>query len=227
MKEDLTEIVILLDRSGSMESIRMDTIGGINTFITDQKKASGQARVSLIQFDDRYEINYSAKDINEVQLLGLDDFVPRNSTALLDALGRTIDEVGARLRAIAPSSRPAKVLFVIMTDGLENASRRFGIEAVRQKIEHQTTVYNWQFVYLGANQDAFDVGNRLSIPTTGTITYAATAGGVNNVFASLSSNTTAYRGGLTKGYTFKAEDQAVQNEELLKNGTTTNTGGKV
>lgn len=225
MKENLTEIVILLDRSGSMETIREDTIGGINTFITDQKKAPGEARLSLIQFDDRYEINYTGRDIREVSLLTYNDFVPRSSTALLDAVGRTIDELGSRLRSIPEEQRPGKVLFVIMTDGLENASRKFNTEQVRQKITHQSEVYNWQFVYLGANQDAFAVGGSLGIAAAQTITYAASPFGTANVFTSLSNNTTAYRGGLTKSYTFTAEDQALQNEELVHNGTT--TGGKI
>lgn len=221
MNSQLTDITILLDRSGSMSVIREATIGGINTFITDQRAAPGEARLSLVQFDDRYEVNYIGHDIKTAPLLTPAAFVPRGSTALYDAFGRLIEETGARLRAMSERDRPGKVLFVVMTDGQENASRRYTAEQVRSMVRLQTDTYSWEFVYLGANQDAFAVGGMLGFSHNNTITYAYTAGGTDAVFRSLSNNTKGYRSG-TATASFTNDDYEKQ-EELL-NGTDKSTG---
>jgi uncharacterized protein YegL len=154
-KPNLTEIIIVLDRSGSMDGIVDDTIGGINTLITEQAKNPGEVKLTLIQFDNQYEVFVAGRPIKDVPLLNKATYVPRGSTALLDAIGRTINDVGARLSTTKEEERPSLVLFVIQTDGQENASREYTHEKIKQMIAHQKDTYKWQFLFLGADQDAF------------------------------------------------------------------------
>lgn len=170
MRNDLTEIVIVLDRSGSMASCRVQAQAGLNGFIEKQKFVPGEARVTLVQFDGAYEVVHAGRPLREVPPFTL---VPRGKTALYDAVGRTINEVGARLAATPEADRPGLVAFAILTDGLENASREFTAARVSAMIDHQRTKYNWQFTYLGANQDAFAVADAMAIPRMATANYAA------------------------------------------------------
>lgn len=152
MRQDLADITLVVDRSGSMQSIRDDAQGGINAFVTQQAETSGEALVSLVQFDTKYEFvanGIPAADFPEYEL------VPRGGTALLDAIGRAINETGDRLSKMSEPDRPALVVIVVMTDGHENSSREFTKAQIKQMIEHQQTHYNWQFTFLGADQDAF------------------------------------------------------------------------
>ena len=155
MQTNLTDITLLLDRTGSMASIASDVIGGVNTFIETQKKAEGRANFTLVQFDsqDPQEVVFDAVDIASVE--GLKDYQPRAWTPLLDALGLCIVRTGERLAAIDESQRPAQVIFVVFTDGLENASKEYNKAQVRQMIDHQKNTYNWDFIFMGANIDTF------------------------------------------------------------------------
>lgn len=170
MRTDLTDITMVIDRSGSMSSIRSDAEGGINTFIDSQKSEPGEALLSLVQFDTEYEFIHKGVPIGNVPKYTL---VPRGSTALLDAVGRAINETGARLAAVEESQRPGLVVFVIVTDGAENSSREFTREKIREMIEHQQSVYKWQFTFLAANQDAFAEGATLGIAQDGIANFAA------------------------------------------------------
>ena len=152
MRTDLTDITLVVDRSGSMEAIRQDAMGGVNRFIRDQAEKPGEALLTLVQFDTEYEFVHRAVPIGSVPEYVL---TPRGGTALLDAVGRAINETGERLAAIPEADRPGLVVFVVMTDGQENSSREFTKAQVKEKIEHQQNGYAWQFVFLGANQDAF------------------------------------------------------------------------
>ncbi len=172
MQNDLSDITVILDRSGSMQSIQSDAEGGLNAFISKQKEQPGRANFTLVQFDDKYEVVHSGVPIRQVPHCKL---VPRGNTALLDAVGRTINEVGDRLSKTPESDRPGLVVIVILTDGLENASREFSSAKIKEMIDHQREVYKWQFTYLGANQDAFAVAAKMGIPTAGTSPYAASA----------------------------------------------------
>lgn len=152
MRNDLTDVTLVVDRSGSMEQIRSDAQGGINAFVADQAKLPGECRITLVQFDDKYEIVHSGILASQWPEYHLS---PRGSTALLDAVGRAIIETGNRISAMPEDQRPGLVICVISTDGMENASREFTYKKVSEMISHQQTVYNWQFTFLAANQDAF------------------------------------------------------------------------
>ena len=169
MRTDLTDITMVIDRSGSMQSIRTDAEGGINSFIDQQKREPGEALLTLVQFDTDYEFVHSGTPIRQVPAFAL---VPRGATALLDAAGRAINETGARLAAMSEADRPALVVFVIVTDGQENSSREFKREKIREMIQHQQSVYKWQFTFLAANQDAFAEGASMGIAHAGIAAYA-------------------------------------------------------
>jgi hypothetical protein len=169
MRTDLTDITMVIDRSGSMSSIRTDAEGGINTFVDSQKSEPGQALLTLVQFDTEYECVHKGLPISSAPPFKL---VPRGSTALLDAVGRAINETGARLSAMEEAQRPGLVVFVIVTDGAENSSKEFTRDKIRQMIEHQQSVYNWQFTFLAANQDAFAEAASMGIAQAGTANFA-------------------------------------------------------
>ncbi len=169
MRTDLTDITMVIDRSGSMDSIKTDAEGGINTFIESQKSEPGEALLTLVQFDTEYEFVHQGVPIGGVPKFKL---VPRGSTALLDAVGRSINETGARLAAVEESQRPGLVVFVIVTDGAENSSKEFTRERIRQMVELQQSVYKWQFTFLAANQDAFAEGASMGIAQEGIAAYS-------------------------------------------------------
>lgn len=172
MKEGLTRIAIVLDRSGSMNAVRESTVAGFNEFIRAQRGVAGEARVRLVQFDDQYETVFDLP-LAEVPELTQNSFVPRGWTALLDAQGRTIDELGRELAALPECERPAKVIVMTLTDGLENASKQYRVEQIADMVRHQTEKYGWDFVFLGANQDAVQTAATMAIPRTAALTYAA------------------------------------------------------
>lgn len=152
MDYELTDITLVVDRSGSMVSMRSEAQNGINQFIKEQKKAVGKANLTLVQFDTEYEFVHRGKDIQKV---GKYKLMPRGMTALLDAMGRAIEETGSRLRDMPKDKRPGTVVFVVVTDGCENSSREYTKETIKQMVEHQRNVYNWQFLFLGADLDTF------------------------------------------------------------------------
>src|SRR5262245_56259735 len=195
MKADYTHISIVLDRSGSMSSIASDTIGGFNRFLEDQQAVPGQATLTLVQFDYEYEVLYSGVPIAVVQPLTRDTFIPRGTTALLDAIGRTILESGEYLSALSEEQRPAKVIFVILTDGIENASKLYTSSRIHEMIDHQRKFYAWEFVFLGANQDAIASARRIGIPQGLAMSFAADGAGARDAFESLHANTRKVRVG--------------------------------
>ncbi len=187
-RSDLTHLYFLLDRSGSMQSIKTDTEGGFSAFVEEQRRAVGECRVTLAQFDDQYEIVFADTPVANIGRLNLQ---PRGSTALLDAMGRLITEAGAALAALPEDQRPGSVVVAIMTDGLENASREWTHPAVKALVEQQTTAYQWQFLYMGADQDAIDVGTGLGVGAAHTVSY--TRGNVDKVMAASSAKVSDLR----------------------------------
>ncbi len=209
--KDETDITVVLDRSGSMASVRDDTIGGFNSFLEEQKSVPGLARVSLVQFDDKYEIVYECRDVQDAPLLSAQTFVPRGSTALLDAIGRTMTATGVRLAALPEEGRPEKVLLVVMTDGEENASHEFSGSQIFDMITHQREKYAWEVVFIGANQDAVVTGASYGLPAASALDYAATPAGTRHALSVLSKATSKMRGRKTMESAaedfFSAEDK--------------------
>lgn len=193
---NLTHIAFLLDRSGSMQSIKDDTEGGFDAFITEQRQQSGEARVTLAQFDNEYEEVYRDLPLSEVPPLHL---APRGSTALLDSIGRLVTTTGERLAALPEQERPSIVIIGIMTDGHENASREWTHAAVKALIEEQTRTYHWQFLYLGADQDAIEVGSSLGVAAGHSMTYSR--GKVHAMMAATSRNIGRTRAAMASGAT--------------------------
>lgn len=193
---NLTHIAFLLDRSGSMHSIKDDTEGGFNAFIAEQRKEPGECRVTLAQFDNEYEEVYRDLPLAEVPALRL---VPRGSTALLDSIGRLVTSTGERLAALPEDERPGIVIVGIMTDGHENASREWTHPAVKALIEQQTKTYGWQFLYLGADQDAIEVGSSIGVAAANSMTYSR--GKVAAVMAATSRNIGRTRAAMAAGAT--------------------------
>lgn len=173
MNQHLTEITFILDRSGSMQSMTESAIAGFNHFLKDQTGAEGQARLTLVLFDDRYEVPCQSVPIEEVTDLDTTTFVPRGSTALLDAIGKSIDDLGDRLHHCPEAERPGKIIVAILTDGQENASRAYTWHDIQQRIQHQTDHYQWEFLFLGANQDGIATASQMGIAAHNAATWQA------------------------------------------------------
>lgn len=200
MRNDLTEIVVVLDNSGSMASKVMDTLGGLTSFIELQKAQPGEARFTLVEFSSRH--NYNMK-YNAVPLASVNNFElhPSGNTALFDAIGKTINAVGKRLSDTPEDQRPGLVNFVIITDGEENNSALFTLAQIKEMITHQTEVYKWNFQYLGSNQDAFSVGSSMGLSKNNSANYSH----AKNVFTSSANLVSRMRSQSMTGQTIKNE----------------------
>jgi hypothetical protein len=187
-RADLTHLYFLLDRSGSMQSIKTDTEGGFAAFIDEQRKTAGECRVTLAQFDNEYDVVYSGRALADVPPL---DLQPRGSTALLDAMGRLVTSAGKDLAALPEDQRPATVIVAVMTDGYENASQEWTHPAIKALVEQQTDDYSWQFLYMGADQDAIEVGRHIGVTAANSVTYGR--GKSRDVFANISDKVSTVR----------------------------------
>lgn len=214
------DITLLLDRSGSMESIKQDTIGGVNSFINKQAKIEGECYVTVIQFDtqDPQEIIQEGKPIREATKLDDTIFVPRGGTPLFDAMAQAIDTTAARISRMA--NKPDVVIFVVMTDGEENSSRRFNKEQVFAQVTEKTAA-GWQFVYLGANQDGMAVGASMGISQTQSATYAPTRGGTQALYSTLTANVGSARGAAQAGRPVSMAFSDAQRTNLVSTPSTT------
>ena len=180
MKPNSTYIAVVLDRSGSMGSVKQATIDGFNEFVNQQKLVPGETRLMLTQFDDVYEVVFD-RPIGEVQPLDDKSYEPRGLTALHDAIGKTVNDVGKSLSAIPESERPARVLVAIITDGGENASKEFDQKQVADMVKHQQEGYAWAFVFIGANQDAVLTAKTFNIPAAAALSYSGKVGSTRGV----------------------------------------------
>ena len=194
MKKNLTEIVFLLDSSGSMGELVDDTIGGFNSMIEQQKKEDGEAYVTTVLFDSYVFMLHNHININEIEPMTRRDYVAGGMTALLDAVGTTINSIGERLANTPEEERPEKVIFVITTDGHENASMEFTREKVKEMIEHQQNVYSWVFMFLGANMDAVAEAGNYGISAAFSKTYTASGVGTQSVYECTSKALSDVRG---------------------------------
>jgi len=181
MKENCARIVIILDRSGSMNSVREAAVAGFNDFVRKQREYEGEVNVKLVQFDDQYEVAFD-KALAEVPELAQDTFVPRGNTALYDAQGKTIVALGEELAALPECERPSKIIVMTLTDGLENASREYSLEMVADLIRHQTEKYSWDFIFLGANQDAVQTAASMNINVNAALTFGASHASMRRAF---------------------------------------------
>lgn len=181
MNKNVTEIIFLLDRSGSMGGLESDTIGGFNAFVNKQTALEGETRVTAVLFDDQYEILWNGIDSRKTKLTE-ENYYVRGMTALLDAVGKTILDVGCRLSKMAEEDRPSKVIFVITTDGMENASKEFTYKKVKELIQHQQEKYNWEFIFLGANIDAEREADSLGIDAGNAYSFEASEKGVEVMY---------------------------------------------
>ena len=210
MKKGLSELVFILDRSGSMSGLEKDTIGGFNSLIEKQRKEDGTADVTLVLFDSEYDVIYDHVDIKDVAELTSKEYFPRGTTALLDAVGTTINRIGERLSNTPEEERPEQVIIVITTDGYENASKEFTRQQVKDMIEHQQSKYSWTFMFLGANMDAVGEAQSLGIDTQFSKTYTNSARGVGSVYASVAMSMSAMR-----NYSSVATDDIAEEGESL------------
>jgi hypothetical protein len=193
MNQHLTEIAFILDRSGSMQCVREQAIAGFNHFLADQARLPGDARLTLVLFDDEYLVPVDAAPLRSVRPLDAATYTPRNTTALLDAIALTIDRLGQRLAQTPEADRPGQVIVAILTDGEENASRRHTWQDVAARIRHQQEKYRWRFLFLGANQDAIATAAQMNIGRADAATFAADGAGIRASSRTLSRKTTALR----------------------------------
>lgn len=230
-KPNFASINILLDGSGSMAPLVSDTIGGVNQFIQDQQAVPGEAMVSLCIFNTKPEIVHDCVPLASIPLLDNKTYRASGGTALLDAVGLSIDNLGKKLADMKEEDRPSKILFLIITDGEENSSSipseefvriqedvqrktasgrghygvgtlklKYTLDRIKEMIEHQKSKYNWEFVFMGANIDAFGAGASLGVAKSSTLQYDATSDGTKRLYATASAATTRFRGGSGGGF---------------------------
>ena len=182
---NITELVFILDRSGSMSGLESDTVGGFNTMIEKQKKQNAPCYVSTVLFNNTSEVLYDRVKLGEVQKMTEDDFFVGGSTALMDAIGEAIHHIGNIHKYIRTEDVPANTMFVIMTDGMENASRNYSSDRVKQMIERQKKRYGWEFLFIGANIDAVETAARYGIDADRAVNYHADKEGTRVVYQSV------------------------------------------
>lgn len=200
MKKNLTEIVVVLDESGSMGSCKQDTIGGFNEFLDTQSKIEGEANFTFVKFSDYYKVVNEGSPIEHVAKLNENNYSPSFSTALLDAVGKTINSIGNRLAKTPEDERPAKVIVTVITDGYENSSREFTKKQIFDMVKHQREKYDWEFLFLGADIDSW--GGEIGINTNVNVSKAD----IGRSMKGLSYYTANYRTG--------SLDRGVENFEL-------------
>ena len=192
-KENLTSIAVILDSSGSMASLTHDTIGSFNTFLKEQRAFPGEANFTLCVFNDDYSLVHDFVKIASVSDLDNITYRPSGSTALLDAMGFTMESVGTKLAALQEDERPSKVIFLVITDGQENASRHFSPAQIKDMVEHQKDKYSWEFVFFGASMDQIAAGQALGISMNNTMTYDSSSVGTQQLYSTISSSMNTYR----------------------------------
>ena len=209
-KAKTTEIAFILDRSGSMQIHTEAAIAGFNEFLRDQQQVEGKARLTLVLFYDRVEIPIDNIPVSEVVALDTETYTTRGSTALLDAIGRTIDSFKVRLRDLPENDRPDQVIFAIFTDGHENSSRRFTWQDIAGKIRRRQEKQGWEFLFLGANQDAIATAAQMNIHAHNAATASYSTEGVMGSTKAFSRKVQAMRESIS------AEHGAAPNEDLMK-----------
>ncbi|MCR4850514.1 MAG: VWA domain-containing protein [Lachnospiraceae bacterium] len=186
MNKNLTEIVYILDRSGSMGGLEADTIGGFNAMMEKQKKTGEEALVSTILFDDHSEVLHDRIPFDKVEKMTDEQYYVRGCTALLDAIGGAIHHIGNIHKYAREEDRPAKTIFVITTDGMENASRQYSYDKIKKMVKKQQNKYGWEFIFIGANIDSFAEAQRLGVKKSRAVNYVHDGMGTSKVYAGVS-----------------------------------------
>lgn len=192
-KNNITELVFILDRSGSMEGLEKDSIGGFNAMISKQKNEDGEAYVSTILFDNVSEVLHDRVNLKEIPKMTNKDYTVRGCTALVDAIGGAIKHIGNIHKYARPEDVPAHTMFIITTDGMENASHRFSSNEVKKMIEHQKEKYGWEFLFIGANIDAVETAAQFGIDENRAVNYHADSVGTTILYETISAPICAVR----------------------------------
>ena len=221
MKDKYTHMSVVIDRSGSMSSMKNDVIGGFNNLLQEQLRVEGTATMTLVRFDHEYEVVSDFVPLEDVKELNSETFQPRGNTALLDAMGKTLNDVRSKIHAMNDSEKPSRAIFVFITDGEENASTQYKKNQIFEMINDLRNKENsegveWEFIFIGANQDAIQEGSSYGVRANASLTYSASGDGARIAFGSLSRSISDYRSAEvgTKCCTFSEEDRKKQ-EELL------------
>jgi len=214
MKKDLTELVFILDKSGSMHGLESDTIGGFNAMIEKQRRLSGEALVSTVLFNDESTVIHDRQDLRTVSPMSGKDYAVCGSTALLDAIGSAIHHIGNVHKYARKEDVPEKTVFIITTDGMENASRTYSADRVREMIRRQEEKYGWTFLFLGANIDAIASANHIGISKKHAVTYRSDAAGTQLNYEVMSEAVEQIRGGNPLSSNWKARIE----EDFQKRG---------
>jgi hypothetical protein len=196
MKDNHAHIVLIIDKSGSMWNIANDVIGGVNSFIKEQREVEGTADLTLAYFSDpkAYTLVYDSVNIEKADDIDSNTYVTIGSTAMLDGIGRTISTVGKRLNDMDESDRPSKVIVAIMTDGYENSSVEYTLDQIKDMIKTQTDDYNWEFIFMGANIDTVSVGSSMGLTANSCVNYTASSVGTTSAYSSMSASVRSIRG---------------------------------
>lgn len=206
MKDNLTEVVFVVDMSGSMGPYTSDTIGGYNKLIEDQKKGEGEAVVTTVFFNTGYSLIHDRANIKTVNPITEKEYRPNGCTAMLDAVGKTIDDIGKKLDSLAEDDKPSSVIFTIITDGLENASSDYSWKQVQNMIKEQREKYNWIFTFIGANIDVMDVSSNLGIDARLAKSYTASSRGTDSVYCAMSAAVSSTRKNYAKAKNTEARE---------------------
>lgn len=193
MKKNLTELVLILDKSGSMSGLEKDTIGGYNSMLEQQRKVDGECVITTVLFDNHYELLHDRIDIRAIQPITAKEYFVGGSTALLDAIGKTIHKIGTVQKNTTEDYRAEKVMFVIITDGEENASRHYSSMQIREMIQRQKERYGWEFIFLGANIDAVETAGRFGIDADRAVDYVPDGEGTELNFRMMSETVATFR----------------------------------
>ncbi|KXK18299.1 MAG: hypothetical protein UZ15_CFX003002261 [Chloroflexi bacterium OLB15] len=193
MKKNLTELVFILDKSGSMGGLVSDTIGGYNAMLEKQQAVDGECHITTALFDDTYELLHDRIDIRAVRPITTNEYFVGGSTALLDAIGMTIQKIANAQKHTAEEYRAEKVIFIIITDGLENASRSYSSDMIKSLIERQKMKYGWEFIFLGANIDSVRTARNIGIQQDRAVDYVADSEGVKLKYATMNNAVAEFR----------------------------------
>ena len=215
-KNNIVDVVFILDRSGSMGGLESDTIGGFNSMLEKQRKLEGKAYITTVLFDDQYELLHDRIDISKVKNITEKEYYVRGSTALLDAIGKTIAKEKAIQDTLGKNEKADKVLFVIITDGLENSSREYNSTTVKKLIETQKEKYGWEFLFLGANIDAIETANTIGISAERAVNYKSDSIGTKKNYDTLNKAVEEVRSGKDLDKNWKADIEADYNERNKK-----------